>query len=348
MVQTSSSANAATELSRRLRRLRAERWPDVTVTQKMLANALGVGVPSISMWESRTSPKIPTLARLNDYATFFATKRSVTTGLLDLYQLTEAERAERAKLARELYRLHDAATGISASNESSVPTTFWHFPDGGPILIVCGELPPKERPRFASTSNSNYMELSAYADLDAMVELFGHIRALNPGSEVRLELAHQLSSDDLQCHLVILGGIGLNAVTRYISKLTDFPVRQVEDVVPGGDTFALTEDPERRFRAIFDDDTLIEDVGLFARTTNPTNVSRTLTMCNGIYTRGVYGAVRCLTDAAVSSDNYEYVMYRFGGVDSFGLLMRVQVFDHATPSPDLTNPATVLYEWPPE
>jgi hypothetical protein len=191
------------------------------------------------------------------------------------------------------------------------------------------------------------MQLSAYADIDSMVELFGHIRSLNPTSDVRFELAHRLSSDDLQSHLVVLGGVGLNAASRFASAQADLPVRQLEDVTPGDDTFVLTEDPDRRFHATFSNGVLVEDVGLFARTPNPANVSRTLTMCNGIFTRGVYGAVRCLTDAVVGFKNYEYLASRFGNAKNFALLMRVQVFDHATPSPDLTNPATVLYEWSP-
>lgn len=344
MVQASNLGNGTAELSRRLRQLRRDHWPSETITQKTLASALGVGVPSISMWESHTADKIPTLARLDDYATFFATKRSLTEGLLDLDELKETERGRRDKLARELYRLHEAATGVSAPVENPVLPLFWQFPDGGPILIVCGEIESDDRPKFSSAANNNYMQLSAYADIDSMVELFGHIRSLNPTSDVRFELAPRLSSDDLQSHLVVLGGVGLNSASRHLPKQAHFPVRQFED--PDG-RFELTDDPEHRFCATFDDGVLIEDVGLFARTPNPSNVSRTLTMCNGIFTRGVYGAVRCLTDAAVSFKNYEYLASRFGSAKNFGLLMRVQVLDHATPSPDLTNPATVLHEWPP-
>jgi hypothetical protein len=234
----------------------------------------------------------------------------------------------------------------TSSTKVTLPS-LWHFSDGGPILIVCGELLKDDKPRYAWSSNNNYMQLSAYADLDSMVELYGHIRSLNPTSDVRFELAPRLSSDNLQSHLVVIGGIGLNAATRHVFKLADFPVRQVEATVPGDDTFELTEDPDRRFHATFDNGVLSEDVGLFARLPNPSNVSRTLTMCNGIYTRGVYGAVRCLTDATFEHKNYEYLASRFDGTKNFGLLMRVQVVDHATPSPDLTNPATVLYEWPP-
>jgi hypothetical protein len=337
-------------LSRRLRQLRTELWPDVTVTQRMLADALRVGVPSISTWESTTVAKVPTLARLDDYATFFATKRSVTgrsPGLLGSDQLTSAERHGRDKLARELYRLHAAATGESPPIESRVLPNFWQFPDGGPIRIICGLLPDEDLPQYASASNHNYMQLSAYADVDAMVELFGHIRALNPDSDVRFELAGNIGSDDMQAHLVLLGGIGLNPAARLIPEQFELPVHQVSTTeVADGEVFQVIGKPERQFHPTFVGKVLVEDVGLFARTPNPSNVSRTLTICNGVFTRGVYGAVRCLTDSAVSFANYEYLASRFGGAKNFGLLMRVPVFGHATSSPDLTNPATVLYEWP--
>lgn len=65
----------------RLRALREELWPDVTITQSDLAEAFSAekpaSVPLLSSWESRSKPKAPPLHRLVAYATFFATKRSV-------------------------------------------------------------------------------------------------------------------------------------------------------------------------------------------------------------------------------------------------------------------------------
>jgi hypothetical protein len=52
---------------------------------------------------------------------------------------------------------------------------------------------------------------------------------------------------------------------------------------------------------------LIEDVGLLVRMPNPLNSNRTLTMCNGVHSRGVLGAVRSLTDARLCESNERYI-----------------------------------------
>jgi hypothetical protein len=90
---------------------------------------------------------------------------------------------------------------------------------------------------------------------------------------------------------------------------------------------------------------VVEDVGLFLRTANPHYSTRTLTVCSGVFTRGVYGAVRCLTDRGLRGENSEYLRRRFADVETFGLLMRVQVADHAVPTPDLRVEKNRLFEF---
>jgi hypothetical protein len=68
-------------------------------------------------------------------------------------------------------------------------------------------------------------------------------------------------------------------------------------------------------------------------------------MCNGIHSRGVYGAVRCLTDRRVREANEQYLAERFPN-GRFALLLRVPVVTNETMSPDLTNPTARLFEWP--
>ena len=63
-------------LAQRLRDLRTQ-WPGIVVTQRQLADALGVSVPLISSWESTASPALPSEGWLQAYARFFATHRSV-------------------------------------------------------------------------------------------------------------------------------------------------------------------------------------------------------------------------------------------------------------------------------
>src|ERR1700678_1593339 len=99
--------DAQRRLARRLRELRERRWPDIVVTQSQLASALGgnkrLSVPLISSWESRTNPKIPTPQRLEGYAAFFASARSLEDRdhpkLLSENELTDVELAAKNDLA---------------------------------------------------------------------------------------------------------------------------------------------------------------------------------------------------------------------------------------------------------
>ena len=129
------------------------------------------------------------------------------------------------------------------------------------------------------------------------------------------------------------------------------PIMQVKQPeLATGEIFTVKDaDGERSFFPEWDDPQvedreLIEDVGHIARLTNPFQSSRTLTICNGIHSRGVYGAVRCLTDERVREANERYLAERFPA-GRFALLVRVPVVTNETLSPDLHNPTTSLYEW---
>lgn len=341
--------NAA--LARRLRVLRQDRWPNRRLTQQDVATALGVALSSVSSWESTTSVKVPPAYRIADYATFFATPRSVDSvppRLLPAAELTDAEQAERERLMSELDQLRAMAVGEGARSHEAAARSPWHFPDGGPVTIVCGPL--TQRPPFASARHLNYMQLTAYQDLDALVELYGHIRVENPASDVRFELAPRLESDDLGSHLVLLGSSTSNEAVQRVAHLIDpLPVHQVGDPeIPDGEVFELRDDPSTRYLPQFvggDPATLAEDVGMFARKSNPYNVSRTLTLCSGTFTRGVYGAVRFLTDRKLRDANQKVLDALFRGADTYGLLMRVPILDHATGTPDLRRSRAVLYSW---
>ena len=89
----------------------------------------------------------------------------------------------------------------------------------------------------------------------------------------------------------------------------------------------------------------MEDVALFARAINPFNRKRTVTICNGMYGSGTYGAVRALTDERFRDRNAEYVHDRFAASESYSILTRVKVLDGVALTPDWTIPENRLYEW---
>ena len=84
----------------------------VTLTQADLARRVGRRrAATISSYESLTAPKTPTTARLNTYAQFFATRRSMDEKPPRLREITtfapdERERFEQLK--DELFALHAA------------------------------------------------------------------------------------------------------------------------------------------------------------------------------------------------------------------------------------------------
>ena len=351
------SAPPATQLASRLRKLRVEHWgPEYKLTQGALGTALGGSDPlstaTVASWENRENPKPPQHKWVLAYAQFFATRRSIAEAppsLIPIESFTPEEEASYEALRTELLRLYAAARGEPA--DEVVTRRSWNFTDSGPVTLVCAQLPKKELGELASPKNPNYTELLSFGDLDAMVELWGHVRMENPKMKVAYKTAPHVTADNLSGHVVIIGGIGWNEVTRRILGLARLPVTQKDDPKsPYGEIFAADIDgQETKFLPTWsetDPSKLIEDVGLLVRMPNPLNSNRTLTMCNGIHSRGVFGAVRSLTDEGLRESNELYIAKNFPDSQQFGILMRVQVIEGVAMTPDFNTADTVLYQWP--
>ncbi len=358
------ATGGAASLAERLLELRVSHFPKVKLTQAQLAKALSedkkVGVSTLSGWENTQTPTSPPPGRLSAYARFFATARSVEPmppRLIPLADLTPEENQARERLESELFLLRDEGTG-----EAPAPLGSWQFPDEAPITIICSDLSRSDEVKLGPLSdedNPNFTELYSYADLDALVGLFGHLCSNNPTSLVRYRLGSQARSEDLTNHLVLLGGIAWNDITRRLNDSVALPVRQVQnEKIHSGEVFedhrrssprgAVPAPLARRNPGTSNKPgMLIEDVGMLARLPNPFNVNRTLTYCNGIHSRGVLGAVKCLTDPDVRDDNEGYLEETFHGSSRFVILMRVPVLGSRTISPSLKNPGAVLFQWPP-
>lgn len=361
-------------LARRLRELREQRWPDVKVTQAHLARAFSVdrsvSVPLVSSWESTTSPRIPPVPRLEAYATFFATTRSMDGGvprLLGDAELTDKERAVKDDLSKELLKLRAGALGDTVNpsaaassarsedeNIRSLNSGYWRFEDGKAITIICAQVPAELRDRipYSDPQDPDYVALYAFADLDAFVELHGHIRAANPGNHVFFRTTDHLRADDYTTHFVSLGGADWNRATASVFARLSMPVVQVADwTAPDGQYFEVTEGggaPQRHrplVDRVGDRRFLREDVALFARARNPFNQRRTVTVCSGMYAVGTVGAVRALTDTRFRDRNTAYARQRFGDSDTFCILARVRVENGVPLTPDWSLPEYRLFEW---
>jgi hypothetical protein len=346
------SSPALQQLARRLRELREHQWPE-RLTQTVLADAFGdVAAATVSSWENTVAPKLPPTERLKAYAQFFATHRSIegdTPVLLPVDTFSEEEQAARKALEDELLALREEAIRKPVRQADVKAHRSWYFPDTGPLTIVCAQLPANQAGAFADPADPNYTELQSFADLDALVELFGHTRAENPHMQVSFRAAPNVVADDLSGHLVLLGGIVWNEVTQRLQEMMPvLPVQQIQDpAVETGEIF--TVDDGERFLPKWRDDAhkiLTEDVGLLVRAPNPLNTSRALVICNGIHSRGVLGAVRSLTDARLREKNEQYIAENFADFDSFAILMRVPVIEAKALTPDFYAAGSVLYQWP--
>jgi hypothetical protein len=357
-------------LARRLRAFREDHWPGKRITQPQLAQALGgVSVPLISSWESQTNPRIPPPRRLDAYAALFATVRSFDGDpghVISSQDMSDAERQAMNELARELARMRSAAMQAGAPAAVGMPELDslaqiteslnagpYRYPDGDDITIVCAGWPERMLAQIPYTKigDPDYIELLTYSELDALFELHGHLRAANPANQVNLRIADRLFRDDYTSHLISLGGIDWNTLTSSALERLQLPVQQVADWgTEGGQYFEAQEaETMRQYRPVLgkagDQQVLREDVALFARAVNPFNRRRTITICNGMYGRGTYGAVRALTDVRFRDPNAEYLRSRFGDSDSYCFLTRVPVINGRTITPDWTIDDYRLFEW---
>jgi transcriptional regulator with XRE-family HTH domain len=356
--EVASSEDPRLALARRLKGLREENWPGEGLTQLQLAQALGgeraLSISLISSWESPLKPVAPPLNRLHAYATFFATRRSVEQEpfrVLSATQLTEEERTRRDELLRELKGLRKAAREApTARATTGFDAGFWHFPDQNIVTIICAQLPEELRMSVSYTdpTSPDYIELYRFADLDAMVELYGHLRAVNPTIRVNYTTAGDLTPDDYTSHLVLLGGVDWNVVTRDLLDRLELPVSQVarhDESEVGGFEVPEGGRPQLFAPQLDENGRLVEDIAHFYRGLNPLNKKRTVTICNGMYGRGTLGAVRALTDVRFRDRNTAYLKNRFPGADAFSIISRVPVVTGQVVTPDWTNADTRLHEW---
>ncbi len=337
-------------LARRLKALRERYWPDVGIRQGQLAKAFGgVSTSLISSWENTEKPVSPPVKRLEAYATLFATRRSWTGGslrVLTLEELTDDERDQRKELLDELLWLREG-------NEPEPGVVdLWTFEEVDQrITIVCAPLPEEYRRNlvYADPESADFVSLYTYADPDALIELFGHIRARNPDNPVTFRTSNELTADDYTGHLVLLGGVDWNTVTKVVINRADLPLEQVGravDAEHGG--FRVQENGQPRLiePRLDAQGHLVEDVAHFYRGVSPFNRKRTVTVCNGMYGRGTLGAVRALTDNRFLDRNTAYVRDRFAGEESFSIISRVPVIGGQGLTPDWTLEENRLHEWP--
>ena len=229
-------------------------------------------------------------------------------------ELTEQERQRKTELYDELLALRERAqstgTAAVASGLPSVEprSSIWRFLDGTAVSIVDADAP--DAPPYADQSHLNYSQYARFADLDALIEVFGQVKADNPESMIRLLSPDELTQDFALNHLVIVGG----AAWREVSKTMPWFPQNIDIVLPiaqeTGNTYIFecsAGEEKREFSSLRVDGVLTQDVGLIARVPHPIIPEKTVTVLSGITSRGVHGAALCFTDSHVRDDNERYL-----------------------------------------
>ncbi len=355
----------ARRLADRLKDLREREYKQLTqretpLTQKQLAKVLGgaeaLSIASVSLWEKPGSNRLPPPQRLATYARLFCTGRSFEAGsprLLRDDELTSQEQEREADLYAELLALRQRAqsTGPATAGREQPAAerrrSIWSIPDGQAISIVCSDAREADRPSYANPSHLNYSRYARYADLDALVEVYGQVKADNPAaSMVRLLSPHELLRDFALNHLVVVGGAAVYDVAPYFAQ--DIPLPQAEPI-PGTDSHVFkcrVGDEEREFTSTRDEEgVLVEDIGLIARGEHPVAPGHTVTMLSGITSRGVHGTALGFTNRHVRDENEEYLQNAFGNANAFCIVMRVLVIQNTALPPNLSRDDVRLYEW---
>jgi hypothetical protein len=223
--------------------------------------------------------------------------------------------------------------------------SMWHFPDGWPITLVSCRLPPDQRPPSADRGNPNFTRYADLADLDALIDIHGAVRAHNPTSRVAIMAAQDLTQPDVATHLVLIGGLTWKAVTPWFSRIFSIPI-EAEDPFDRGAIVVRDPDAgEREFKYTLIGDEIIEDIGFFACGQNPSAPRRRVTICGGITARGVRGAALCFIDQEMRERNEQYLASRLVGDATYCIVMRVPIINRDPLTPDLSKKEDRLFEW---
>jgi len=344
-------------LSERLRELREREFRPLT--QKQLAKAIGgsesLSISTVSLWEKPGSDRLPPPERLATYARLFCTERSFSSGaprLLRDEELNEQERARETELYEELLDLRERAlsTDIAASSRPvgrplvEQHRSLWRFPDGNAISIVCSDAPRDDRPSYADQSHLNYSRYARHADLDALIEIYGQVKADNPSSWIRVLPPSSLERDFALNHLVIIGGAAVDDVAPWFTQGVTLPTSH-----EAGDSHIFTYEVDgeaREFGSTRDGDgVLTYDIGFIARAPHKGVPGRIVIVLGGITSRGVHGAALAFTDPHVSDGNLQYLMDTFGDAEAFCILVRIPVRNDEALPPNLQDDDVRLYEW---
>lgn len=180
---------------------------------------------------------------------------------------------------------------------------FWQVSQQTRVELVCSEIPPEERPPFASPRDRNYLRYAKFADLDSLIFAKTRLAQLCPARLIR-DFSPSEHYDTQAERLIVIGGPPWNA--KYRQFLPQLPFRFQPNPLGEDDPLVvpclddLTIGPRWS-----DDSALLEDVAVFARLT--LGQGTVVFLLAGCLTLGVVGATKCFLDDARGARNARYI-----------------------------------------
>lgn len=234
-----------------------------------------------------------------------------------------------------------------AGRARSVDQGVWHYDADSTVIIVCPQLPLEMRSCLADPDNRNHNPSQKLADLDAAIEIFGHVRSASPAAQIRICSAAELDGDLAAEHLIVVGGAAWNTASSWFCSALELPIRQV--TAPAQEEYFTLDGvgDDREFRPnVVTTATGVSghDIGFFARAPNPFRTDRTVTMFNGVLSFGVLGMVRAFANPAVGGANQDLVASRPASTP-YCLFVRVPIYNSTVPAVDITAAENRLFEW---
>ncbi|MBV9013815.1 MAG: hypothetical protein JO272_17560 [Pseudonocardiales bacterium] len=139
-------------------------------------------------------------------------------------------------------------------------------------------------------------------------------------------MSDDVPRDAFDHNLVVVGGPGVpgSQGNRLVKTLQQ---RLGIDVAYSSDAKRLILPTKEEFTSVFEGGRCILDYGFFAKARNPFNPSTRVFMLHGIYTMGVLGAARILSDHPSAQENILTVIEKVGPETDFWCVFPVHVLN---------------------
>lgn len=225
------------------------------------------------------------------------------------------------------------ALRVEARNLERCRTVWGNLDKTGKPVVVLGPR-SSSKTDFMDISSVNYMFLDSFGDKDSIFELSLLMTRLFPRAPVVRYVSDDFPRDAYDHNLLVIGGPGIpgsqgnrlvNTLHRRLGIDVGYSADATSIVLPDGTEHA----------ASFEDGRCTVDYGFFARARNPFNPGAHLFMCHGIYTMGVLGAARLLSDHPAAQENLELVLAELGADAEFWSVFPVQVLNGVPMVPTL-------------